>query len=38
VGASPRERQIFLPAAGLIALHVVDNSFLQPQRGTSPGR
>jgi hypothetical protein len=30
-----RERAIALPAIGLIALHVVDDSFVQPQSGTS---
>jgi hypothetical protein len=30
-----RGHQLFLVAAGLIALHVVDDSFLQPQDGTS---
>jgi hypothetical protein len=30
-----RRHQLFLIGAGLIALHVVDDSFLQPQDGTS---
>jgi len=30
-----RERALVLPAIGLIALHVVDDSFVQPQPGTS---
>ena len=32
-----REHRIFAAAVGLIALHVADDSFLQPQPGTSPG-
>jgi uncharacterized protein len=36
-GAGRLERQIFLAATGVIALHVVDDSFLQPQPGTSAG-
>ena len=35
--AGQRERVIFLIAIGVIALHVVDDSFLQPQPGTSAG-
>jgi uncharacterized protein len=35
--ASRRERAVFLGAVCLIALHVVDDSFLQPQPGTSAG-
>src|SRR5688500_16012712 len=35
--ARHRERVIFLIALGVIALHVVDDSFLQPQPGTSAG-
>jgi uncharacterized protein len=31
------ERRIFLVGVGVIALHVVDDSFLQPQPGTSAG-
>jgi uncharacterized protein len=34
-GAGGLERRIFLVAVGVIALHVVDDSFLQPQPGTS---
>ena len=34
-GAGRLERLIFLAAVGVIALHVVDDSFLQPQPGTS---
>jgi uncharacterized protein len=34
-GAGRLERRIFLVAVGVIALHVVDDSFLQPQPGTS---
>jgi fermentation-respiration switch protein FrsA (DUF1100 family) len=30
-----RERALVLPAIGLIALHVVDDSFVQPQPGTT---
>jgi uncharacterized protein len=36
-GAGRFERQILLVAVGVIALHVVDDSFLQPQPGTSAG-
>jgi uncharacterized protein len=36
-GAGRLERRIFLVAVGVIALHVVDDSFLQPQPGTSAG-
>src|SRR5262245_20351814 len=32
-----RERTIFLAALALIALHVLDDNFLQPNPGTSPG-
>ena len=32
-----RSRIIFLVATGLVALHVADDSFLQPQPGTSAG-
>jgi uncharacterized protein len=32
-----RERTVFLVAVGVIALHVADDSFLQPQPGTSAG-
>lgn len=34
---SPSNRSIFYVAAGLIALHVADDSFFQPQPGTSAG-
>ena len=34
---SPSNRSIFYVAAGLIALHVADDSFIQPQPGTSAG-
>jgi uncharacterized protein len=34
-GPGRLERLVFLAAVGLIALHVVDDSFLQPQPGTS---
>ncbi len=33
----PREQPLFLAALGVIALHVVDDSFVQPQPGTSAG-
>jgi uncharacterized protein len=36
-GAGRLERGLVLAAVGLIALHVVDDSFLQPQPGTSAG-
>jgi uncharacterized protein len=36
-GAGRRERWIFLASTAVIALHVVDDSFLQPQPGTSAG-
>src|ERR671918_940667 len=36
-GARPREYRLFLVATGLVALHVADDSFLQPQPGTSAG-
>jgi uncharacterized protein len=36
-GAGRLERRVFLVAVGVIALHVVDDSFLQPQPGTSAG-
>ena len=32
-----RETLIFLAALALIALHVIDDNFLQPEPGTSPG-
>ncbi|MBN1528061.1 MAG: dienelactone hydrolase family protein [Thermoleophilaceae bacterium] len=32
-----RERLVFLVAVGLIAFHVVDDSFIQPEDGTSAG-
>jgi uncharacterized protein len=35
--APQRELAVFLGAVGVIALHVVDDSFLQPQPGTSAG-
>jgi uncharacterized protein len=35
--ASRRERALFLTGVGVMALHVVDDSFLQPQPGTSAG-
>jgi hypothetical protein len=31
------EQRLFLAALGLVALHVVDDSFVQPQPGTSAG-
>jgi uncharacterized protein len=31
------ERRLFLALAGIVALHIVDDSFLQPQPGTSAG-
>ena len=35
---APRhELAVFLGAVGLIALHVADDSFIQPQPGTSAG-
>ncbi len=36
-GGRTRETLIFLAAIALIALHVIDDNFLQPQPGTSPG-
>src|SRR4051812_18782403 len=36
-GGRSRETVLFLIAIALIALHVLDDSFLQPQPGTSPG-
>jgi uncharacterized protein len=33
----PGERTVFLIGVGVIALHVADDSFLQPQPGTSAG-
>jgi fermentation-respiration switch protein FrsA (DUF1100 family) len=36
-GPGRRERGLFLAAVGVIALHVADDSFLQPQPGTSAG-
>ena len=35
--AGRRERAVFLIGVGVMALHVVDDSFVQPQPGTSPG-
>jgi uncharacterized protein len=35
--AGRRERAVFLIAVGVMALHVVDDSFVQPQPGTSAG-
>ena len=37
VTAGRRERTVFLAAIGVIALHVADDSFFQPQPGTSAG-
>jgi uncharacterized protein len=36
-GGGSRESTLFRLAIALIALHVVDDNFLQPQPGTSPG-
>jgi uncharacterized protein len=36
-GGRSRETVLFLGALALIALHVIDDNFLQPQPGTSPG-
>jgi hypothetical protein len=36
-GDGRRERALFLIAVGVIAVHVVDDSFVQPQPGTSAG-
>jgi uncharacterized protein len=36
-GPGPRERWLVGIALGLIALHIVDDNFLQPQPGTSAG-
>jgi hypothetical protein len=36
-GAGQRERAVLLIGVGVIALHVIDDSFLQPQPGTSAG-
>jgi alpha/beta superfamily hydrolase len=36
VGARSRESQLFVLAIAAIALHVVDDNYLQPQPGTSP--
>jgi uncharacterized protein len=36
-GPERPEQRLFLAALGLIALHVADDSFLQPQPGTSAG-
>jgi hypothetical protein len=36
-GGGRRETLIFLVAIALIALHVLDDNFVQPQPGTSPG-
>jgi len=33
----PSERTLVRVAVGVIALHVVDDSFLQPESGTSAG-
>ena len=35
--ATRRERLLFLVAVGVIAVHVVDDSFVQPNAGTSAG-
>ena len=35
--ARSRETVLFLIALALIALHVIDDNYLQPQPGTSPG-
>ena len=32
-----RERSVFLVAVAVIAVHVLDDSFLQPEPGTSAG-
>lgn len=34
---TPRSRNLFFLAVGLIALHVLDDNFVQPQPGTSAG-
>jgi hypothetical protein len=36
-GAGRREYRFFLAMVGLVALHVADDSFLQPQPGTTAG-
>src|SRR5215203_6694476 len=36
-GGRSRESVLFLIAIALIALHVLDDNFVQPQPGTSPG-
>lgn len=36
-GGRTRESLTFLAAIALIALHVIDDNYLQPQPGTSPG-
>ena len=36
-GGRTRETLIFLIGLALIALHVLDDNFVQPQPGTSPG-
>ncbi len=36
-GGRTRETVLFLVAVALIALHVLDDNFVQPQPGTSPG-
>src|SRR5215212_8411765 len=36
-GGRTRETIIFLVAIALIALHVLDDNFIQPQPGTAPG-
>ncbi len=37
MAAPRREQVVFLAAVGLLALHVVDDGFLQPEPGTSAG-
>jgi uncharacterized protein len=36
-GGRSRETVVFLVAVAVIALHVLDDNFVQPERGTSPG-
>ena len=36
-GGRTRETIVFLVAIALIALHVLDDNFIQPQPGTAPG-
>jgi uncharacterized protein len=36
-GSSPRETALFLGAIAVLALHVLDDNFLQPDAGTSAG-